>query len=129
MKSLLIFFVFSIFIHLNTYAQCHNPTITPSVPILCPNETDTLWTQSYDSYQWYKDGNLIINETKHYLVVDLDSFALANITVAATVSDSTKFSPSVLVDGWAFLLPFVINGGDYNFVNGIFATNIASLEK
>ena len=29
-------------------------------------------------------------------------------------------SPSVLVDGWAFLPPFVINGGDYTFDGSIF---------
>ena len=107
--------------HWSSYSQCaHDPTITPINPILCPNESDTLWTQSYDSYQWFKDGNLIPGETNQYLVVDATNYELSNITVEATNAGCSELSPSVLVDGWSFLPPFVISGGDYNFVNGTY---------
>ena len=102
-------------------AQCsHDPTITPSNPILCPFEPDTLWTQSYDSYQWYKDGELISGATNQYLVVDPANDVLASFTVEATVADCSELSPGVLVDSWLFLLPFVSNEGDYTFNNGVF---------
>lgn len=108
-------------IHWSSYSQCpHDPTITPINPILCPNESDTLWTQSYDSYQWYKDGNLIPGETNQYLVVDATNYVLSNITVEATDAGCGELSPSVLIDEWVFLLPFVINEGDYNFTNGVY---------
>ncbi|MDG1509143.1 MAG: T9SS type A sorting domain-containing protein [Flavobacteriaceae bacterium] len=87
----------------------------PVNPILCPNESDTLWTQSYDSYQWYKDGNLIPGETNQYLVIDNTNYGLSNITVEATDAGCSELSPSVLVDGWIFVPPVVTSGGDYNF--------------
>lgn len=123
MTRVLLLLVCLICFHWSSYSQCpHAPTITPINPILCPNESDTLWTQSYDSYQWYKDGNLILGETNQYLVVDATNYGLSNITIEATDAGCSELSPTVLIDGWAFLLPFVTNGGDYNFnfVNGVY---------
>lgn len=121
MRRILLLLVCMICFHWSSYSQCpHNPTITPMNPILCPNESDTLWTQSYDSYQWYKDGNLLPGETNQYLVVDATNYGLSNITVEATDAGCSELSPSVLIDGWAFLLPFVSIGGDYNFTNGVY---------
>ncbi len=37
-----------------------------------------------------------------------------------TVAGCTEMSSNAVVDGWVFLLPFVINGGEFNFVNGVF---------
>src|SRR5689334_22821490 len=88
-----------------------DPTVTPNNLILCPNESDTLWTQVYDSYQWYKDSVLIPGATNQYYVVTSND-AGSLFSVAATDSNCTEMSPQVLVDGWAFLPPFVMQEGD-----------------
>ena len=99
MRRILLLLVCMICFHWSSYSQCpHNPTITPMNPILCPNESDTLWTQSYDSYQWYKDGNLLPGETNQYLVVDATNYGLSNITVEATDAGCSELSPSVIFD-------------------------------
>lgn len=37
--------------------QCpFTPTIEPDGLVLCYYEQDTLWTQEYDAYQWFRDG-------------------------------------------------------------------------
>lgn len=89
----------------------HNPTVTPNNLILCPNTTDTLWTQPYDSYQWYKDGNLIPNATNQYYVVSAFNDAGSSFKVNATLNACAEMSPEVLVDGWAFLGVTVITEG------------------
>jgi hypothetical protein len=103
----------------NIKAQCtFNPTITPSNLILCPNEQDTLWTQVYDTYQWYMNGSVIPGATQQYLVVDYFNSAGSDFSVAATLQGCTELSPSVLVDGWAFLPPFVMHAGDQGWFDG-----------
>lgn len=100
-------------------AQCaHEPTVTPSNLILCPNETDTLWTQPYDSYQWYRGSTPIPGATNQYLVVDQANDAGYNFSVEATLNSCTEMSPQVLVDGWAFLPPYTITDGDPGTIDG-----------
>ncbi len=85
-------------------AQCpHDPTISPSGVILCPNSQDTLWTQVYDTYQWYKDGNLIPGAVNPYYVVDYFLDGGSYFSVEATLNGCAELSLPVLVDGWAFL--------------------------
>lgn len=99
-------------------AQCaFDPTITPTGIILCPNETDTLWTQQYDSYQWYRGANAIPGATNQYYVVDYFNDAGYNFRVEATLNSCTEISPPVLVDGWAFLPPFVMTAGDPGIID------------
>lgn len=94
-------------------AQCtFTPTITPSSLILCPDESATLSTQVYDSYQWYKDGNLITGATGQTLEVEQFNDAGSSFTVSATLDACTEMSTSVLVDGYMFIFPYVIHGGD-----------------
>ncbi len=94
-------------------AQCpFTPTISPSTLILCPNESGTLATQVYDAYQWYKDGSPIAGATEQTLAVEQWADAGSNFTISATLGGCTEVSASVLVDGWMFLLPYVIHGGD-----------------
>ena len=90
-----------------------NPTITPNNLILCPNESDTLWTQVYDNYQWFKDGNLIPGANNQYLVVDYFNYAGSQVHVEVDSAGVIAQSAPVLVDGWAFLPPFVIQDGNY----------------
>ncbi|TND07460.1 MAG: PDK repeat-containing protein [Bacteroidetes bacterium] len=94
-------------------AQCVlYPTVTPNNLILCPQTSDTLWTQSFQTYQWYKGTNAIPGETNQYLVVDAFNDAGYYFSVAVTQDTCSGTSPQVLVDGWAFLPPFVITDGD-----------------
>jgi hypothetical protein len=96
----------------STLAQCtFTPTVIPSQPILCPNGSDTLWTQEYEAYQWYKNNNAIAGATNQYHVVAQNDI-LKQFKVAATMEGCTENSASVLVDGWVFLLPYVIQSGD-----------------
>lgn len=117
MTHQLLFLLISILIfNTKTTAQCpFNPTITPANLILCPNESDTLWTEVYDSYQWYKDGNIIPGATDQFLVVDAFNYGGSMVSVEATLSSCTEMSPQVLVDGWVFLLPVVQSTGNYTF--------------
>ena len=89
------------------------PTITPTNLILCPNESDTLWTQVYDSYQWYKDGVAIPGANQQYLVVDYFNDAGYYFKVEVDSAGFFETSDSVLVDGWAFLPVFVIQEGQF----------------
>lgn len=94
-------------------AQCpFDPTIEPANPILCPNASIDLVTQPYDAYQWYKDGSPINGATGQSLGVAYSTDAGSEFHVEATLNGCTELSPTVLVDGWVFLLPFVIHGGD-----------------
>lgn len=98
---------------LHGMAQCtFTPTITPNAPILCPNDSALLTTQAYDAYQWYKDGSPVTGATGQTLVVHQFADAGSSFTVSATLDGCTEMSASVLVDGWVFLLPYVIHGGD-----------------
>ncbi len=93
-------------------AQCaHNPTVTPNNLIFCPGGgSDTLWTQSYQVYQWYKDGVIQPGDTFQYRrVTHLDAGSM--FSVDATLNGCTERSPHVLVDGWVFLLPVVATDG------------------
>jgi hypothetical protein len=93
-------------------AQCtHNPTVTPNNLIFCPSGGfDTLWTQNYQGYQWFKDGVLQVGDTLRYRrVTHLDAGSM--FSVDATLNGCTERSPQVMVDGWVFLLPVVATDG------------------
>lgn len=93
-------------------AQCSfTPTIAPTTMILCPNESDTLYTQVYDAYQWYRNGVAIPGATQQFLVVDEFTYSGTMVSVDATLSGCTERSDSVLVDSWAFPFPYVIHHG------------------
>lgn len=100
-------------------AQCaFTPTITPTNIILCPNGTDTIWTQAYDAYQWNMDGTPVPGATEQFFVVDYWQHAGASFTVTATQAGCTETSASVLVDGYVFLLPTVATYGDPHICPG-----------
>lgn len=93
-------------------AQCpFDPTVAPANLILCPNTQDTLSTQVYESYQWYKGGVPIPGATDQTHVVDAYNDAGSMFSVSATLGGCTEMSPEVLVDGWAFLPPTVMTTG------------------
>lgn len=100
-------------------AQCpFDPTIEPASVILCPNEQMELTTQEYDAYQWYKDGSAIAGANGPSYVVDASADMGSEFSVEVTLAGCTEMSPTLLVDGWVFLLPYVIHGGDEPYDNG-----------
>ncbi len=101
-------------------AQCSfSPTVTGD-SLLCPFDTTVFTTQEYDSYQWYRrvypDGSpeLIPGATEQALTLT-DADLLYYYWVEATDAGCTEASPEVLLDGYAFLLPFVSHTGEYEF--------------
>lgn len=94
-------------------AQCpFTPTISPNSVILCPGEGAVLSTEPYDSYQWYKDGQPIAGATNQTHVVSAFNDGGSSFTAEATLDGCTEMSAALLVDGWVFLLPFVMHAGD-----------------
>jgi len=106
---------------LATQAQCpFTPTIEQAPPILCPDETLLLTTQAYDAYQWYQEGSPIPGATGPTFLVDYFNHSGYSFSVEATLDGCTAQGPSILVDGWAFLPPFVISDGDEPIAIGPF---------
>ena len=101
-----------------SFSQCpHNPTIT-SIPVMCPNSIDTLWTQAFDSYQWYMNGNPIGNATNQYFVVNSNIHAGSMFSVSATQNGCAEMSPQFLVDSWLFLPVTVMTVDNPPYCNG-----------
>lgn len=105
-------------------AQCEiTPTVTPANPILCPGGTDTLWTEEYDTYQWLKGNNEIEGATNQYYVVT-EADLLKKFKVEVTLDSCEGTSTAVLVDGWVFLLPYVIQTGDMGYYDPQLDANV-----
>lgn len=113
MKKLLIILSATIFIIADkASAQCNfTATITPKNPILCPNSSDTLYTERADAYQWLKNNNPIAGANKRYLIVHQNDVG-SLIKVASTRNGCTDTSKRVLIDSYVFLLPYFIHSGD-----------------
>lgn len=91
------------------FSQCSfTATVSPSNPILCPNDTIMLSTELYDSYQWYKDAVLIPGATNQTLQVTAANDGGSQFYVEATLLGCSENSDTILLDGWVFLLPYVI---------------------
>jgi len=72
----------------------HTPTISPDDLILCPNTSDTIWTQPADAYQWYDDnGDAIPNATNQFLVPE----GLHFYSVITTENNCSELSQPVFV--------------------------------
>lgn len=84
-------------------AQSLNPTIINGDVILCPGGTETLLTQEYDTYQWYKNGNPVNGATNQSHTVNYSADVGANFSVYVTQGDESAMSPSILVDGYVFM--------------------------
>lgn len=99
-------------------AQCpFDATITPDDAVLCAGDEVELTTQAYDAYQWYRDGEPIPDATGPTLTVSSD-YAGSQFSVEATLDGCTEMSDQVVVDGWVFLPPFMIHGGDTPYAIG-----------
>lgn len=95
-------------------AQCDlNPQVTPDDLILCPGALGKLQTtEEYDSYQWFKNNKPIEGATGRVYEVEQYQDAGSYFKVAVTRNGCLDTSKRVLVDGYVFLLPFVITSGD-----------------
>jgi hypothetical protein len=74
------------------------PTIYPSTVSLCPGEQDTLWTEIYDNYQWFKDGLVVPGATQQFFYVNPLYYAGAHINVLVSSNGCIKYSDSVFVN-------------------------------
>jgi len=111
MRTLLLLCTLALADHLR--AQCDfTPTVGPTGIILCPFATDTLTTQVYDTYQWFRNGQPIPGATQRTLPVAFQTDAGYRFHVAATLNGCTALSDTVLVDGWAFPTMMVTSAGD-----------------
>lgn len=73
----------------------HNNTIYPDL-LLCPDDTDTIWTQPADTYQWYDFyGDAIPGATEQYLVVGPGEY-----TVLTTIGGCAEYAPQIYVDSY-----------------------------
>lgn len=88
-----------------------NPTIINGNVILCPNGQETLATQEYDTYQWYKNGNVIPGATQQTHVVTYYEDVGSSFSVFVTQGSQSAMSPSIFVDGWLFNPLVVSNYG------------------
>jgi hypothetical protein len=97
-------------------AQCDlTPTIDPPDLMMCPFTTDTLTTEEYDSYQWYKDGQPIPGATQRQLVVDYYSSVTFDFHVEVSQNGCIAQSDSTHVNGYAFLAPIVYTTGAVSY--------------
>jgi hypothetical protein len=128
MKSKLIFLSLLFLSFLNIKAQQCTPTITSprlgtmfsGSVVFCNSESETLsTTQTYASYQWYKQEwywqspnpnpwVAIPGATSQTLTINGTDDMLHNFKVEVTDGDCTAESPSILADGYAYGLPFMM---------------------
>lgn len=101
-------------------AQC-DPVITPTTMILCPDESDTLFADAHDTYQWLQDGQPIPGATGQFFIADANVVGGSMISVVTTTAgcpNATDTSDEVFIDGWMFLLPFVQHLSDDDHLCG-----------
>jgi hypothetical protein len=127
MKPKLIFLAFLFMTLLNIKAQC-NPTITsprlgvkfPDKILFCNTETETLSTQTFGSYQWYKQQwtwqtpntnpwTPIPGAVSQTLTINGNDDQLYYFKVAVTQGDCVAESPAIMADGFMYALPAMMS--------------------
>jgi hypothetical protein len=150
MRNLFVLNVVIAFTSWHLHAQpCFSPTITsprlgyfnnlPNTVAFCDNnDTEILSTQSYDTYQWYRQEWAAVPpgtpnpnpwiaiqgaNSQTYTINGTDDM-LYYFKVAASLDSCTEESPAILADGYAFGLPYLIatfQPGTYQFIgNGTY---------
>jgi hypothetical protein len=150
MRNLFVLNVVIAFTSWHLHAQpCFSPTITsprlgyfnngPNKVAFCDNnDTEILSTQSYDTYQWYRQEWAAVPpgtpnpnpwiaiqgaNSQTYTINGTDDM-LYYFKVAASLDSCTEESPAILADGYAFGLPYLIatfQPGTYQFIgNGTY---------
>ncbi|MCT2563386.1 T9SS type A sorting domain-containing protein [Chryseobacterium herbae] len=127
MKTKLIFLALLFLTLMNMKAQC-NPTITsprlgvkfPDKIVFCNTETETLSTQTFGNYQWYKQEwtwqtpnnnpwTAIPGATSQTLTINGNDDQLYYFKVQVTEVDCMAQSPAVMADGFAYALPAMLS--------------------
>src|SRR6478752_7838559 len=89
-------FLLAAFAIMKANAQCDfNVTIQPGNPIFCPGDRDTLLTQKYDSYQWFKNNKPIPGATNRFLFITQEQDEGSLFKVAGTKDGCTDTSRNV----------------------------------
>ena len=81
------YFVTALHPALSVYPCPYNVTLSPDSLVLCPNTAEVFFTQTYDSYQWYKDDVPISGATQ------------INYLVQANANDGSSFHVVVSLNG------------------------------
>lgn len=95
-------FIFGILFLLSNAIEAQCPftaSISPSAISLCPFKSDTLFTETADSYQWFKNGVPVNNNNLPYLVVSNPADVNASILVVQTIAGCSESSTPALVSG------------------------------
>ncbi len=95
-------FIFGILFFISNFigAQCaFTATISPSALSLCPFKSDTFFTETADSYQWFKNGAPVNNNNLPYLVVSNPTDMNASILVVQTIAGCSESSTPAAVTG------------------------------
>jgi hypothetical protein len=110
--------VFTTFLSLAASAQCHlHASVNSSSPMLCPGGKDTLSTQFYDTYQWYRNNKVIPGADKHFLVILQAQDEGASFTVRVTKNSCADTSDAVVLHSYVFSNPRILLSGDVGVYN------------
>ena len=98
-------------------AQCElNIELEASSVLLCPGDSVTLSVQdTFDSYQWYREGEALEGDTFAILEMSQYDAGGASFFVLATHEGCTESSDTLLIDGYAFLPIYLVVTGRYGF--------------
>lgn len=95
------------------HAQClHDPVVIPDSLTLCPGDTFTLSTMAGDAYQWFRNMDPILGATNQTLEVYGSQDAGSFFKVHVTLDSCTESSPTMVIDGYAFIQPQVFFSGN-----------------
>jgi hypothetical protein len=103
--------------HFAAFSQCElDIEIEANSLLLCPNEVLILnTTDTFDTYQWYREGVMIAGATGPEVEISFYDAAAATFYLIAGIDTCSVQSESVFVDGYAFLPIFMILSGRYGF--------------
>lgn len=86
--------------------------VIPDSLVLCPDDTFTLSTMAGDAYQWFRNMDPILGATNQTLEVYGSLDAGSFFKVHVTLDSCTESSPTMAIDGYAFIQPQVYYSGD-----------------
>ncbi len=99
------------------WSQCDfSVQITASSVLLCPGTEVTMHVpDTFDSYQWYMDEELLAGATEAGLTLSFYDAAGSRFSVKLTKDECSEQTPQLLVDGYAFLPIYLVLTGGFGF--------------
>lgn len=99
------------------WSQCDfSVQITASSVLLCPGTEVTMHVpDTFDSYQWYRDEELLEGATESELTLSYYDAAGSHFSVVLVQDDCSERTPELLVDGYVFLPIYLILTGGFGF--------------